>query len=134
MLNRYTSDNDIDYIEEDYPIEFLTKNNFDSFGDLFFEVSQCGVKNVRTCKKTKVDQLKLISYISQQIMDFPSQKKNEIKTFVSKKFFDSILNLIFRDVVLHHSHIDGKIFRYAHNFCNQKVKENRSAISVIAYN
>ena len=86
MLNRYTSDNDIDYIEEDYPIEFLTENNFDSFGDLYFEVSQCGVKNVRTCKKTKVDQLKLISYISQQIMDFPSQKKMKSKHLFPKNF------------------------------------------------
>ena len=66
-------------------------------------------------------------------MDFPGQK-TDIKTSVSKNFFDSVLNLIFVDVVLHNSHIDGKIFGYAHNFCNQRVKENRSPISVIAHN
>ena len=47
------------------------------------------------------------------------------KTLLSKKIFDSVLNLIFRDVVLDLSHINGRIFGYAQDFCNQKVKESR---------
>ena len=41
---------------------------------------------------------------------------------------------MFGDVVIHHSHIDGRIFGYAHDFCIQKVKESRSLLPVIAHN
>ena len=35
---------------------------------------------------------------------------------------------------LHHSHITGEIFGYAHTFCNEKVRENYYRIPVIAHN
>ena len=66
-------------------------------------------------------------------MNFPGRSFNH-KTLVSRNFFDSVLNLTLGDVVLHHSHIDGRIFGYVHDFCNQKVKESRPLIPVIAHN
>ena len=45
LINRYTSENDTLYGEEDYLTEFLAENEIDSFGSLFFEISQCDVKN-----------------------------------------------------------------------------------------
>ena len=51
-----------------------------------------------------------------------------------RHFFDSILNILYGDYVIHHSHITSKIIGYQHNFCNQKVRENKNAISVIAHN
>ena len=73
----------------------------------------------------------MISFVYIGIMDFPGDHFNN-KALVSKIFFDLALNLIFRDVLLlHHSHINGHIFGYAHDFCNQKVKESRAAIPVI---
>ena len=133
LTNRCTSDNDIEYVEEDFLADFLVENEITSFSELFFKISQCDVKNVRTFKKTKLEQIKMISIIHMQIMDFPGDKFDK-KTLVSKTFFDSVLNLIFGDVVLHHSHINGKIFGYAHDVCTQKVKESRSPIPVIAHN
>ena len=50
-----------------------------------------------------------------------------------KNFLDDVLNLLFGDVVIHHSHATGEIFGYAHDFCNQRVKECASPIPVIAH-
>ena len=36
--------------------------------------------------------------------------------------------------VVHHSHVTGKIVGFAHEFCNQKVKENYYTIPVLAHN
>ena len=63
-------------------------------------------------------------------MDFPNDEF-DVKTFVSKNFFDAVLNLLYNGIVIHHLHLNGEIFSYAHDFCNQKVKESRSPIPVI---
>ena len=36
-------------------------------------------------------------------------------------------------VHLHHSHVTGKIFSYAHDFCNWKIRENKTEISVLPH-
>ena len=56
-------------------------------------------------KKTKLEQIKMISFVRMRIMDFPGDHFDN-KTLASKIFFDSILNLIFGDVVLYHSHVN----------------------------
>ena len=41
---------------------------------------------------------------------------------------------MYGDQVIHHSHITGKIIGNAHNFCNQKIRENKNTISIFAHN
>ena len=77
--------------------------------------------------------MKMTSFLYMRIMDFPGDHFDN-KTLVFQNFFDSVLNLIFGDVVLHHYHINGQIFGYTHDFCNQKVRESRAVIPVIAHN
>ena len=48
--------------------------------------------------------------------------------------FNGVLNLMFREVVIHHSHVSGQIVGYAHDFCNKKLKENQNLIPVFAHN
>ena len=36
--------------------------------------------------------------------------------------------------VIHHSHVTGKIIGYAHDFCNEKIRENYFIIPAIAHN
>ena len=52
----------------------------------------------------------------------------------SNNFLENARNIIFGREVIHHSHITGKIIRYAHSFCNQKVRENKNQINVTANN
>ena len=35
---------------------------------------------------------------------------------------------------IHHSHISGEIIGYAHSYCNYKVRENKTKISVVVHN
>ena len=53
---------------------------------------------------------------------------------ISSLFLENICNTIFGREVINHLHITSKIIGYAHNFCNQKEKENRNQIGVIAHN
>ena len=68
-------------------------------------------------------------FVYREIFGFPGYDE-EIKVFVSKNVLDTILNLVFNDIVIHHSHISGNVIGYAHNFCNQKYKENKRTICV----
>ena len=51
LTNRYTADNGIAFIEEDFLAEFLADSQITSFRELFFEISQTDVKNV--CARLK---------------------------------------------------------------------------------
>ena len=37
-------------------------------------------------------------------------------------------------VPLHHTHVTVKIFGYVHDFCNCRIRENKSEIPMIAHN
>ena len=65
--------------------DFLKKGRFNTLDELFFAISQHKVKNV-TAKKTKLEQLKIISFVYQQVFDFLGRNE-EIKAFVSFKAF-----------------------------------------------
>ena len=41
--------------------------------------------------------------------------------------------MIFNRKVIHHLNITGKTIGYLHSFCNQKVRQNKNQISVIAH-
>ena len=66
-------------------------------------------------------------------MNFPSCRL-KIRTIVTKKFYTDVLNLMFADVVLPHSHVMSKIIGYTHDFCNKKLKEVQTPILVPAHN
>ena len=66
-------------------------------------------------------------------MDVPDNKF-EIKTVVTKNFFNSVNDLLFGSYVIHHSHVTGEIVGYAHDFCNKKLRETQNLIPVFTHN
>ena len=66
-------------------------------------------------------------------MDFP-ENKFEIKTAVTKNFFNSVKNLLLSSYVIHHSHVTGKVVDYAHDFCNKKLRETQNLIPFFVHN
>ena len=53
---------------------------------------------------------------------------------ISNSFLADVKNFLFNTKPnLHHSHITGKIYGYAHGFCNRKVIENKNTITVIVH-
>ena len=66
-------------------------------------------------------------------MNFP-KSKFVVDTIFSRKFLESVSNLMYDKHVIHHSHITGEIIGYAHCFCNRRVTENKSNIIVTSHN
>ena len=66
-------------------------------------------------------------------MDFP---KCDIilETITTENFFENVYRIVNIKIHLHHSHVTGKIYDYAHDFCNWKVRKNQLGISCIAHN
>ena len=56
------------------------------------------------------------------------------ETITTHSFFETIYRLITFKVHIHHSHVTGKIFGYAHDFCNIKIRENQVGFSCIVEN
>ena len=66
-------------------------------------------------------------------MDFP-QGRFDYEALATINFFESIHRLINVKIHLHHSHVTGENYGYAHDFCNMKVRENQNQLSCLAYN
>ena len=66
-------------------------------------------------------------------MDFP-KNEYEFLTIVTKILFSNVINLMYRKIILHHSHVTGEIIGFAHNFCNQKVRKGNDFFSLFAHN
>ena len=61
--------------------------------------------------------LKNYAYIYDELVCFP-RSDIDYETITTNKFFINVHRLITGKFHLHHSHITGKIFSYAHDFCN----------------
>ena len=66
-------------------------------------------------------------------MNFP-KNKFVVDTIFSRKFLESVSNLMYDKHVIHHSHITSEIIGYAHGFCNRRVRENKSNIIATSHN
>ena len=110
-----------------------------NFETLLEKISTIKIKNIDFEHKNNRDPLrnlriKTILFVYREIFDFAGDNQ-EVSVFVSKNFKFSALNLLFCDITVHHSHVSRNIFSYAHDFCNQRVKElYRQPISVFAHN
>ena len=61
--------------------------------------------------------LKIYAYVYDELVCFP-RSDIDYETITTNKFFTNVHRVIRGKFHLHHSHITGKIFRYAHDFCN----------------
>ena len=52
---------------------------------------------------------------------------------MSKNFVDNLKGIMKNKTHIHHSHISGEFIGYGHSYCNYKVRENKTRISVVAH-
>ena len=103
LLNSsYSSESDTENIIDDCVVEFLEETNFNDFAEVFLEISNTKIKNIRWDNRKNQKILQIISFVSYQIMDFPTNKF-EIKTVITKTFLDHVKNIFFASHVIHHS-------------------------------
>ena len=94
------------------------------------------IDNVVVTKKrfAKIDFAdKLIGFIYSTLIDFAETDK--VKSLpMSKNFIENLKGIMKNKTHTHHSHISGEIIGYGHSYCNLKVRENQTKISVVAHN
>ena len=89
-------------VEDECLVDFFRENEIYCFRELFLDIYECNVKNVKTLKKTKIHHIKIISFVYKKIMDFPTNEF-DAKIFVSKIFYMVILLYIIRIWMLKYS-------------------------------
>ena len=108
LNNNYSNESDIEGKFDDCITEFVNAMNFDSFDDLYLEIENNELKNLKWEDRRDAKLNKLITFVYYSLMDFP-KNKFEIKTVVTKDFFKSVRNLIYGSYEIHRSHVTGEI-------------------------
>lgn len=126
LYSTYSVQIDVEDISDDCIADFVEKYEIESFQKIYHEVATTQIEKVNFSKKRKLCFKNIFIY--NKIMKFP-QNNTEIKTLVTKNIFNNVINFIFGEIVVHHSHVSGDIIGYAHVFCNRKLKENQKLIT-----
>ena len=97
------------------------------------------VEKIKKIKTSRDDDLKAtkektIGFLYSKSINFLPTDKVKEDFPISDKFLSNVIAIFKNQVVLHQSHVTGKIISYAHDFCNQKCKENYCTIPVMAHN
>ena len=78
--------------------------------------------------------LKFYAFVYDMLVYFP-HSDIQYETFTTNMFYINVYYLLKMKIHLHHSHITGKIYGYAHDFCNTKLTEKTASnIPVITHN
>ena len=100
--------------------------------DLIEEIKCIEIKNNKAKLPKFTAQIYAFFYVC--LMDFPPCKFDELKIITTRGMISNFHRVINSKVHLHHSHISGEIIGHVHDFCNWKVRENKSEIPLIGHN
>ena len=94
------------------------------------------IKRIKTSvsEEGKATKEKTIAYLYQHSVRFINTDKVNGDFQISKKFLSNMIAISKNKKTIHHSHVTGRIIGFAHDFCNQKCKENYYTIPVSAHN
>ena len=99
-------------------------------------INQTEIKNALSTTHGNVPKfnLKIYTYLYDEIVCFPRSDIN-YETNTTNKFFANVHQLTRDKFHLHHSRITGKLFRYAHDFCNSTyIERSTPEIPFVAHN
>ena len=115
----------------DFMLEDLC-DTYETFSELRQDINKIVVPKKHFSHKSHNFSEKIIAFLYSNMINFCRTTK--VKGIpISKKFIGNISAILKNTHCLHHSHITGDIFGYAHTFCNEKVRENYYRIPVIAH-
>ena len=95
--------------------------------ELAEEIKQFEIKN----NKAKIPKFTMQIYAF--VYDCPSNKF-DFQTVTTTNLFEKLYRVFNFKVHCHHSHITSKILGYVHDFCNWKIRENKTELSLIGHN
>lgn len=139
LLNKYYNKNsNAEFVDYDGMKDFLDvtlSSKYDSFLELYQDMESFQIKTISYCRKIFLQSKNINKngFVHMNIMKFPKTTFVTDGTFLYN-FLENVHNIIFGRETIHHSYITGEVSGYTHSFCNQKVRENKNQISVIAHN
>ena len=125
--NQFLNDATEEFVEENFQCDNLT--------DIKNTINKTEIKNlIKNSGNINKFNLKVYAYVYNELLTFPSSSL-DYETITTNKLFLHTHQLIKGKTHLHHSHVTGEIIGFAHDFCNQRVKEKQNAdIPFIAHN
>ena len=121
LLNNFNKKDFIDLATE----EFVEKKFAgDDVGDIKKTINQTEIKNALSTTHRNVlnFNLKIYAFGYDELICFP-RSDIQFETITTNKFFSNVHRLVRGKFHLHHSHITGKTYYYAHVFCNATLIE-----------
>ena len=104
----------------------------ENFLEIKETISAVEIKNTTQSKIPK-STLQIYAFVYQRITGFP-HCKFDYETLTTSDLFIYAHKIINVKIHLHHLHVTGKILGYAHDFCNEKVRENKDIFSCVEQN
>ena len=103
--------------------------------DLRNEIENTEIKNIvkNTSYKIPKFNLKLYAFVHNKLVEFP-ESDITYDTVTTNIFFRNVYHMIKVKMHLHHSHVTGEILGYVHDFCNWRVRENKTEFVVFPHN
>ena len=94
------------------------------------------MKTGRVCydDENRATREKTIAFLYQHAICFLPTDMVEGDFPISEKFLYNMIAVFNNKHVIHHSHVTGKILGWAHEFCNEQVRENYCTIPAFAHN
>ena len=134
MQNAFNTCNEFEECFDEELVDFLNNHCADcsDFAEPKDVINNVKIKNNRSGCKIPKFTLKIYAFVYQRLMDFP-QGRFDYETLTTINFFESIHRLINVRIHLHHLYMMGKIYGYAHDFCNMKVRKTQVQFSCIAH-
>ena len=124
-----------DQIYDDRLRDFL-KENAPAYEDDIVRLVE-DIKEVKiSYSKAKVPKftMQVYHYFYDMLTDFPACKFEDLKTVTTRGFLVNLYKVLNAKVHIHHSHVTGDIVGYSHDFCNWKVRENKTIVPLIGHN
>lgn len=112
-------------------IEIENRSSNSEIDEIVEKIKRIETSNEDDGKATKE---KTITFLYNHSISFISTNKVKGDFPISVKFLSNMIAIVKKKIVLHHSHVTGKIIGYAHDFCNQGCRENYYTIPVLAHN
>ena len=106
----------------------------DEINEIKNTINKTEIKNALSTTHGNVSKLnlKIYAYVYHELVCFP-RGNIDYETITTNKFLTNVHRLIRDKFHLHHSHITGKIFGYAHDFCNTTLVESTPEIPFVAH-
>ena len=123
-------DEDISDAFEDFMLEELN-NLYSTVEELKETNDNVIVPKKRFVRTNFLD--KIITFIYSTLIKFAEMDK--VKGIpMSKNLIENLKGIMKNRIHIHHSYISEEIIGYEHSYCNYKVRENKTKISVVEHN